>query len=75
MNPIMNSVMDMQNMPQTQAPDPFLMNNLADKLQQFGSMINGNPQQIVQNLLSSGRMSQAQFQQYSQMANQILGRR
>ena len=75
MNPIMNSVMDMQNMPQTQTPDHFLMNNLSDKLQQFRSMINGNPQQIVQNLLSSGRMSQAQFQQYSQMANQILGRR
>ena len=50
------------------------MNNFMQRLQQFGSMLNGNPQQIVQSLIQSGRMSQEQFQQYSQMANQILGR-
>ncbi len=46
-----------------------------EKLQQFGSMVNGNPQQIVQDLLRSGKMSQQQFEQYAQTANQILGRR
>lgn len=50
-------------------------NNFINQLQQFQSMINGDPQQIVQNLIQSGQMSQDQFNQYSQMANQIMGRR
>lgn len=34
-----------------------------------------NPQQEVERLLNSGQMSQQQFNQFSQMANQLLGKR
>lgn len=53
--------------------NPF--NNFAAQFQQFRNMVQGDPQQIVQNLIQSGQMSQDQFNQYSQMANQIMGRR
>ena len=33
-----------------------------------------NPQQMVQQLLDSGKMTQEQFNQLSQMANQIINR-
>lgn len=36
---------------------------------------NSNPQQIVQNLLNSGKMTQAQFNQFRNIANQITGMR
>jgi hypothetical protein len=68
MNPLLNP------MQQPQAPVQN-GNNLMDRIRQFGQMINGNPQQIVQNLLYSGRMSQQQFQQFAQTADQLLGRR
>ena len=39
---------------------------------QFRRMMQGrNPQQMVQNLLSSGQMSQAQFEQLKQQANEL----
>ena len=41
--------------------------------QNFGNQ--QNPQAIVQQLLDSGQMSQQQFNQLSQMANQILNMR
>lgn len=34
-----------------------------------------NPQQEVENLLKSGQMTQQQFNQLSQMANQLMGNR
>lgn len=34
-----------------------------------------NPQQIVQQLLNSGKMTQAQFNQFRNIANQITGQR
>ena len=33
-----------------------------------------NPQQMVQQLLDSGKMTQEQFNQLSQMANQIMNK-
>lgn len=33
-----------------------------------------NPKQVVENLLQTGQMSQQQFNQLSQMANQIIGK-
>lgn len=33
----------------------------------------GNPQQIVQSLMDSGKMTKEQFQQFSQMADFITG--
>ena len=38
------------------------------------SYIYDNPQQKVQELLNSGQMSQQQFEQLRQMANQITGK-
>lgn len=61
-----------QQMPQNV---PNVPNNFMSQLQQFGKMVQGDPRQIVQGLIQSGRMTQDQFNQYSQMANQILGRR
>lgn len=51
------------------------MQNFQNQFNQFKQQIgNQNPQQMVQQLLDSGRMSQQQFNQLSQMANQIMGR-
>lgn len=46
-------------------------NPMLQRLMQFKKMINGDPQQIVQNMISSGRISQAQVNQYAQQANEI----
>lgn len=49
-------------------------NNMANMLQrfnQFRSTFNGDPKQVVQNLLNSGQMSQQQFNQLQQMASQF----
>lgn len=50
-------------------------NNLMQQFNQFRANFQGNPQQMVQNLIQSGKMTQQQFEQYSQMANQFFGRR
>ena len=42
----------------------------AKRLQQTMS---GNPKQMVEELVKSGRMSQDQFNQYAQIANQLVG--
>ena len=34
-----------------------------------------NPQQLVQQLLNNGKMTQAQFNQFRNIANQITGQR
>jgi len=66
-NPLLN------NQGQTPYQQPQM--NLLDRIRSFGQTINGDPQQIVQNLMASGKMSRQQFEQYAQTANQILGRR
>lgn len=45
--------------------------NLVDRFNDFRNNLQGDPQRIVQQLLQSGRMTQAQFNQLSQMANQF----
>lgn len=45
--------------------------NLMQQFNQFKSTFQGNPQQQVQGLLNSGRMSQAQFNQLQKMAQQL----
>ena len=53
-------------------PGPFgNMTNLMQKLNEFQSAFQGNSYQQVQDLLNSGRMSQQQFNQYSQIAQMI----
>ena len=45
--------------------------NMIQSLNQFAQTFRGDPKQQVQQLLNSGRMSQEQFNQLSQMATQI----
>ena len=44
---------------------------MMQQFNQFRRNFNGNPQQAVMNLLQQGMMSNEQFQQLSQMANQF----
>lgn len=46
-------------------------NNLVQRFQQFRQNFKGDPQQQVQQLLNSGRVSQAQYNQAVQMAQQF----
>ena len=58
------------NQPAAQTPQ----NNFLSFVQQVRQ--NGiSPEQTVRQLVNSGRMSQEQFNQLSQIANQILGRK
>lgn len=47
------------------------MQNLVTQLNQFRSGLQVDPKQQVQELLNSGKMSQTQYNQLSQMATQI----
>ena len=47
------------------------MQTFMQKFNQFKSAFSGNPQQRVQELLNSGQMTQAQFNQLAQQATQI----
>lgn len=42
------------------------------QIKEFSKTIQGDPKDIVQELLNSGKMTQQQFNEYSQMAQQIL---
>ena len=44
---------------------------MIQQFNQFRKTFNGNPQQTVMNMLRHGMMSNAQFQQLAQMANQF----
>ena len=46
-------------------------NSLIERFKQFQQMFRGNPQQQVQQLLNSGRISQSQYNQAVQMAQQF----
>lgn len=62
MNSLFNDFQPQQNNP---------MNNFLNQFNQFKSTFTGNPEQQVKQLLSSGRMSQEQFNQFAQTANQL----
>lgn len=47
------------------------MTNIVNQFNQFRQSFQGDPKQRVQQLLNSGQMSQAQFNQLSQMATQF----
>lgn len=47
------------------------MQNFMNQVNQFRNTFQGDPKQQVQQLLSSGKMSQSQFNQLSQMATQL----
>lgn len=67
-NPLFNSNQQMQGA----APTPGNnIQNLIQRFQQFQQMFRGDPRQQVQQLLNSGRVSQQQYDQAVQMANQL----
>lgn len=45
------------------------ISNLIQRFQQFKQSFSGNPQEQVQQLLNSGKVSQAQYDQAVKMAN------
>lgn len=47
-------------------------NNIMQKFQQFQRMFKGDPKQQVQQMLNSGRVSQQQYNNAVQMANQFM---
>lgn len=55
------------SMMQNQAP----MNGFMQRLQQFQRMLQGDPKQQVQQLLNSGKVSQAQYNQAVNLTNQL----
>lgn len=60
MNPLYQQIMP--QMPQ---------NNMIQRFMQFRQQFKGNPQEQVQQLLNSGRVTQAQYDQAVQMANSL----
>jgi hypothetical protein len=46
-------------------------NPMMQKLMEFKKTFNGNPQQMIQQMLNSGRINQAQLNQYIQQTNEI----
>ena len=60
MNPLFQQMMP--QMPQ---------NNMVQRFMQFRQQFKGNPQEQVQQLLNSGRVTQAQYDQAVQMANSL----
>ena len=64
MNPLFN---EFGNKPQGNNP----LSNMFSKFQEFKNTFSGNPQEVVQQLLNSGKMTQGQFNQLSQMAEQF----
>ena len=47
------------------------LEQLAQQAREFQKQFTGNPRQEVERLLQSGQMSQSQFNQYSQIAQQV----
>ena len=65
MNPIYQAMM-------SQMPGNSAL-SLVQRFQQFRNTFRGNPQQQVQQLLQSGRVTQQQYEQAVQMAQQLQG--
>lgn len=61
-NPIYNSMVDQNN--------PFMQ--IMKEAQNLKNTFKGNPREEVQKLLNSGEMSQADFNRYSQIAQQVM---
>lgn len=53
-------------------PGPFgNMQDMIQRLNQFRQSFQGDPKQQVQQLLNTGKMSQSQYNQLSQLATQV----
>lgn len=64
MNPLMQFIGN--------APASNDMLRFMQQFNQFRSMYKGNPKEQVEHLLKSGQMSNAQFEQLKNMANQLV---
>ncbi len=62
-NPLFNALNGQQTNPMAQ---------LVQDARRLKQTFNGNPKQAVQQLLSSGQMSQDQFNQFAQIAQQVI---
>lgn len=51
--------------------NPLYHNSLISRLNRFAQTISGDPQQQVQQLLNSGKVSQDQYNRAVQVANQL----
>lgn len=69
MNPLFQSF---QTNSRNTIPQNFqqMLNSLASQIRQMGM----TPEQLVRQKIQNGEMTQAQFEQYSQIANQLTGR-
>lgn len=47
------------------------MQNIVNKFQQFKSTFSGNPQEQIQQMLNSGRITQSQYNDAVQKANEL----
>jgi hypothetical protein len=63
-NPLFNALGGQQMNPMAQ---------LVADAKRLQRTMTGNPKQMVEELVKSGRMSQDQFNQYAQIANQLVG--
>ena len=61
-NPIYNSMANQNN--------PFMQ--IMQEAQKLKNTFKGNPREEVQRLLNSGELSQADFNRYSQIAQQVM---
>lgn len=48
------------------------LSQIIEQAKEMRKTFNGNPQQVVQNLLNSGQMSQKTFNELSQIAQQVV---
>ena len=46
-------------------------NPMIERIKQFRNGFSGDPKQIIQNMVNTGRISQSQLNQYAQQADQI----
>lgn len=61
-----------QNAPHNMPNNPFANAfQLMQQIQQFANNFKGNPDNVLQDMLNSGRMSQQQYNQCSQLAQQF----
>ena len=51
--------------------NPMPQNNMMKQLMDFRKTFKGNPQQMVQSMLNSGKISQEQVNQYAQQATAL----
>lgn len=64
----MNNPLYKQIQQQTQNP----MNGFMQRFQQFRQTFSGNPQEQIQNLMNSGKVSQQDYNNAYQMAQQMM---